>query len=255
VLDAHIEDPPPKVTATRPELPATIDEVIARGMAKDPGSRYARAMELLDAARSALDEVGRGAPPVDAAQGRLRLLVIEGVGLGAQIEVGADELVFGRQSEGDGRLAGDAEISRRHARIWRTNAGEFMVEDLGSTNGTLVSGRVVEAPRPLAIGDTVALGATTLLVEALAGEADQRPPAAAAAPVGEIADAARREPIAAGAGSGVFARRGGAADEARRIAIRLELDFGGGGGRLVVGEPGTELRLVERDGRWTAEPR
>ncbi len=36
VLYAHMADPPPKITDHRPELPATLDEVIATGMAKEP---------------------------------------------------------------------------------------------------------------------------------------------------------------------------------------------------------------------------
>lgn len=59
-------------------------------------------------------------------------------------------------------------ISRRHARIWREGGG-FMVEDLGSSNGTVLvagfSDSVRLAPRqphPLASGDRLRLGDTTL---------------------------------------------------------------------------------------------
>jgi serine/threonine-protein kinase len=59
-------------------------------------------------------------------------------------------------------------ISRRHARVWREGAG-FMVEDLGSSNGTVVIGASSETvklmprqPRPLASGDKIRLGDTTL---------------------------------------------------------------------------------------------
>src|SRR4051812_194188 len=36
VLYAHIQDPPPQLTAVRPELPAAIDGVIEKALAKDP---------------------------------------------------------------------------------------------------------------------------------------------------------------------------------------------------------------------------
>jgi serine/threonine protein kinase len=39
-LHAHVVEPPPKVSARRPELPAALDEVIARAMAKDPRERF-----------------------------------------------------------------------------------------------------------------------------------------------------------------------------------------------------------------------
>ncbi|MEO7539305.1 MAG: protein kinase [Pyrinomonadaceae bacterium] len=59
-------------------------------------------------------------------------------------------------------------ISRRHARIWRTGDG-FTVEDLGSSNGTVILGGVSDSfnlrphePHPLANGDRLKLGDTTL---------------------------------------------------------------------------------------------
>jgi serine/threonine-protein kinase len=58
----------------------------------------------------------------------------------------------------------ETKISRRHARIWRE--GEmFLVEDLGSVNGTVVNDSVRLAPRqPRALesGDKLRLGETTL---------------------------------------------------------------------------------------------
>jgi hypothetical protein len=47
VLYAHISEPPPRVTERRSELPARIDEVVTRGMAKAPADRYASAGELI----------------------------------------------------------------------------------------------------------------------------------------------------------------------------------------------------------------
>jgi serine/threonine protein kinase len=53
-LHAHMTEPPPSVTERRPDLPAAIDDVIARGMAKDPASRPGSATELSRSATSAL---------------------------------------------------------------------------------------------------------------------------------------------------------------------------------------------------------
>jgi hypothetical protein len=47
VLYSQMADPPPKVTEERPELPLSLDEVIARGMAKDPALRYGSCGQLL----------------------------------------------------------------------------------------------------------------------------------------------------------------------------------------------------------------
>ena len=53
VLFSHLSEPPPKVTEQRPELPEALDDVIARGMAKDADARPSSATELVaDAARA-----------------------------------------------------------------------------------------------------------------------------------------------------------------------------------------------------------
>ncbi|MFZ1699396.1 MAG: protein kinase [Pyrinomonadaceae bacterium] len=59
-------------------------------------------------------------------------------------------------------------ISRRHARIWR-EGGSFLVEDLGSSNGTILMGGLSDTirlqprqPHPLASGDRLRIGDTTL---------------------------------------------------------------------------------------------
>ncbi len=54
LLYAHLQEPPPKVTRARPELPGGIDEVIARAMAKRPDDRYPSAGELGAACEEAL---------------------------------------------------------------------------------------------------------------------------------------------------------------------------------------------------------
>jgi serine/threonine-protein kinase len=75
VVFAHLKDPPPSLSALRPELPAKLDLVLARGMAKDPDDRYRTAGELLADARVAAagdgDEV---VGPTRAAQLRTFLI-------------------------------------------------------------------------------------------------------------------------------------------------------------------------------------
>jgi serine/threonine-protein kinase len=59
-------------------------------------------------------------------------------------------------------------ISRRHAKIWRDGT-EFLVEDLGSSNGTVLESGIANAfrlpahqPHKLASGDKIKIGDTTL---------------------------------------------------------------------------------------------
>jgi hypothetical protein len=60
-LLAHLTEPPPRLSQMRTDLPAAMDEVIARGMAKDPDDRPASAGELMLQARRAL-----GAAPAES---------------------------------------------------------------------------------------------------------------------------------------------------------------------------------------------
>ncbi len=54
VVFAHLNEPPPKLTDVRPDLPAAFDEVFATALAKSPDDRYASCGELASAARAAL---------------------------------------------------------------------------------------------------------------------------------------------------------------------------------------------------------
>ena len=57
VVFAHLEAEPPAPSAQRPELPAALDAVIARALAKDPQQRYPSCRELARAALAvAVDE-------------------------------------------------------------------------------------------------------------------------------------------------------------------------------------------------------
>ena len=54
VVFAHLNEPPPKLTDVRPELPRAFDEVFATALAKAPDDRYSSCGELATAARAAL---------------------------------------------------------------------------------------------------------------------------------------------------------------------------------------------------------
>src|SRR5262245_54277115 len=93
---------------------------------------------------------------------RLSLRVLSGPARGTELPL-EGEVVLGREAPGSGSLGGDPELSRRHARIAPGPDGPI-IEDLGSTNRTVVNGRVLEAPRRLEVGDRIEVGSSVLEV-------------------------------------------------------------------------------------------
>ena len=71
------------------------------------------------------------------------------------------ELTIGRAGGCAIALPDDTFVSQIHARIFERN-GDAWVEDLGSTNGTLLNGKPLTAPRQLRRGDRVQIGASVL---------------------------------------------------------------------------------------------
>ncbi len=51
---AHLNDPPPAISQVAPHLPAALDAVVERALAKDPADRFPSAGDLARAARAAL---------------------------------------------------------------------------------------------------------------------------------------------------------------------------------------------------------
>jgi hypothetical protein len=72
VLFWHLHAPRPRPTAVRPELPAAVDEVVARGMTPDPAGRHPTADALLEHARQALETAPVAPPREPVHHGRRR---------------------------------------------------------------------------------------------------------------------------------------------------------------------------------------
>ncbi len=85
-----------------------------------------------------------------------RLQVIAGVHNGKTFRIDRSEARIGRATDNDVQFP-DRSVSRHHCRI-RKSGDAWWIEDLGSTNGTLVRGAPVRAPRRLRHGDVVAAG-------------------------------------------------------------------------------------------------
>jgi hypothetical protein len=89
-----------------------------------------------------------------------RLVVLEPAELaGREFPLG-DELTVGRAA-GCQVTLDDTYASQIHARIFRRE-GNFMVEDLGSTNGTYLNRHRVSGPMVMQTGDRLQIGSTVL---------------------------------------------------------------------------------------------
>ncbi len=107
----------------------------------------------------------RSPPPAAAPAARAKkkafrkAVVVEGDKKGRTLEL-ADELTVGR-AEKCHLVLEDSYVSQVHARIFSRDDG-FMVEDLGSTNGTYLNRRRITSPTPLQRGDQVKIGKTVM---------------------------------------------------------------------------------------------
>jgi predicted component of type VI protein secretion system len=93
-------------------------------------------------------------------------------------------IVVGRD-EGADILIDNPSVSRRHAQI-RQEGGGWVVEDLGSSNGTFLRGEKIGAPHPLQAGDEVGMGKFSLVFDKVVGDA--APVAGGAKPRAPIAE-------------------------------------------------------------------
>jgi pSer/pThr/pTyr-binding forkhead associated (FHA) protein len=81
---------------------------------------------------------------------------------GGEFELGFNTVTVGRATDNDIAFPQDSNISRYHAEIeYRPN--EYVLVDLGSSNGTAVNGKKVEGEAVLHAGDEIVLGGSSTL--------------------------------------------------------------------------------------------
>jgi len=100
-----------------------------------------------------------------------RLVMRSGPTVGTTFPLDRNELFVGRDLTND-IVINDPEVSRRHARFFVQGAN-FVLEDLGSTNGTTVNGQRLMGPYILRPGELIVLGENiSLLFESTQPELD-----------------------------------------------------------------------------------
>jgi predicted component of type VI protein secretion system len=93
---------------------------------------------------------------------QFQFVVRSGPNAGKAYPLEGAELTVGRDP-GNPVSINDGEVSRRHAKLTWKNAS-YVLEDLGSTNGTFVNGTRLSAPLALKPGDAVSFGENIVLI-------------------------------------------------------------------------------------------
>lgn len=131
-----------------------------------------------------------------------RMVMRSGPAAGKVFPLEKSELVVGRDLNND-VVINDPEVSRRHARLF-VQGDTYVLEDLGSTNGTFVGGARLSGPYPLRPGEVVTFGERiTMLYEVVQADQDAtmvstaRPAAQSAQPPYVQPSAPLQQPYAA----------------------------------------------------------
>ncbi|WP_037674931.1 FHA domain-containing protein [Streptomyces griseus] len=96
---------------------------------------------------------GRNAPT--------KLVVTEGTLTGTTVALQGQTITLGRAHDSTIVLDDDY-ASSRHARIYPDRDGQWIVEDLGSTNGTYLDRNRLTTPTPIAPGAPIRIGKTVI---------------------------------------------------------------------------------------------
>ena len=105
-------------------------------------------------------------PPKVAKQQKVKgskLVVIEGPLIGTIVPLGNVQITIGRAPDST-LVIDDDYASSRHARIYPSE-GAWVVEDLGSTNGTWIDRTRITTPTVLPVGAPLRVGRTTLQIQ------------------------------------------------------------------------------------------
>jgi pSer/pThr/pTyr-binding forkhead associated (FHA) protein len=90
-----------------------------------------------------------------------KLVVTEGTLAGTTVALQGQTITLGRAHDSTIVLDDDY-ASSRHARIYPDRDGQWIVEDLGSTNGTYLDRTRLTTPTPIPLGTPIRIGKTVI---------------------------------------------------------------------------------------------
>jgi pSer/pThr/pTyr-binding forkhead associated (FHA) protein len=116
------------------------------------GTRRGRARQAQAPRPAKPNKPGRGTPRT--------LVVTAGALKGTTLDLTQQQITLGRANDAT-LVLDDDYASSRHARIFPQD-GQWIVEDLGSTNGTYLDRQKVTRPMPVPLGVPIRIGKTVL---------------------------------------------------------------------------------------------
>ncbi|MBW8798433.1 MAG: FHA domain-containing protein [Streptomyces sp.] len=134
--------------------------VTQRGSRREEGRRQQPA-----ARQQAAPPQQRAQQPAAGGRGRrnapTKLVVSEGTLTGTTVALQGQTITLGRAHDSTIVLDDDY-ASSRHARIYPDRDGQWIVEDLGSTNGTYLDRSRLTTPTPVPLGAPIRIGKTVI---------------------------------------------------------------------------------------------
>jgi len=93
---------------------------------------------------------------------QFQFVMRSGPNTGEIYPLGTPEIIVGREAS-NGVAINDGEVSRKHAKL-SLQGSTYVIQDLGSTNGTFINGKRISTPQVLNPGDAVSFGENIVLV-------------------------------------------------------------------------------------------
>jgi hypothetical protein len=174
-----------------------------------------------------------------------KLIVTEADGKSRELALDKERVTIGRHADNDIAL-NDKAVSGHHAVVITILSDSFL-EDLDSTNGTLVNGKQV-AKHPLSHGDSITIGRNTLVYESAQGGDSEDFEKTMILRSGQVAAAMGTPPPPAAAAGGPVAHAGAP------LNGRLRVDSGSSAGKeleltkalTTIGKPGIQVAAITK---------
>lgn len=142
-----------------PKLTPLQRVAVQSARSRESGAAATAPSESAEAPTTVTERASAGTASAARSGDATRIVITSGPRSGLELDLPQTGLTVGRSS-GSGLQIKDDYTSNQHAKIvrWRD---QWVVQDLGSTNGTFVEGARISESTPVRVGSAVRIGTTT----------------------------------------------------------------------------------------------